>query len=48
VEARVETPAEFADYRDPSARRKTGGRASGRTVVPQCPFVKAWIGKHPE
>ena len=23
-------------------------RAEGLRVVPQCPFVKAWIGKHPE
>jgi predicted GNAT family acetyltransferase len=23
-------------------------RAAGLKVVPQCPFVKAWIGKHPE
>ena len=23
-------------------------RAEGLKVVPQCPFVKAWIGKHPE
>lgn len=22
-------------------------RAEGLKVVPQCPFVKAWIGKHP-
>jgi uncharacterized protein len=23
-------------------------RAEGLKVVPACPFVKAWIGKHPE
>lgn len=23
-------------------------RAEGLRVVPQCPFVKAWIDKHPE
>jgi uncharacterized protein len=23
-------------------------RAEGLRVVPQCPFVKAWIGKHPQ
>jgi hypothetical protein len=23
-------------------------RTAGLKVVPQCPFVKAWIGKHPE
>jgi predicted GNAT family acetyltransferase len=23
-------------------------RAAGLKVIPQCPFVKAWIGKHPE
>ncbi len=23
-------------------------RAEGLTVIPACPFVKAWIGKHPE
>ena len=23
-------------------------RASGRKVIPQCPFVKAWIEKHPD
>lgn len=23
-------------------------RAEGLKVIPQCPFVKAWIGKHPE
>ncbi len=23
-------------------------RAEGLRVVPQCPFFKAWIGKHPE
>ena len=23
-------------------------RAQGLKVIPQCPFVKAWIGKHPE
>jgi len=23
-------------------------RASGRRVVPACPFVKAWIGRHRE
>jgi uncharacterized protein len=23
-------------------------RAEGMTVIPVCPFVKAWIGKHPE
>jgi hypothetical protein len=23
-------------------------RTRGLRVIPQCPFVKAWIGKHPE
>jgi predicted GNAT family acetyltransferase len=23
-------------------------RSAGLKVIPQCPFVKAWIGKHPE
>jgi predicted GNAT family acetyltransferase len=23
-------------------------RAAGMKVIPVCPFVKAWIGKHPE
>ena len=23
-------------------------RSAGLKVMPQCPFVKAWIGKHPE
>jgi predicted GNAT family acetyltransferase len=23
-------------------------RASGTKVIADCPFVKAWIGKHPE
>jgi uncharacterized protein len=23
-------------------------RAAGMQVIAQCPFVKAWIGKHPE
>jgi predicted GNAT family acetyltransferase len=23
-------------------------RAEGMKVIPSCPFVKAWIGKHPE
>ncbi|MDH6257660.1 GNAT family N-acetyltransferase [Bradyrhizobium sp. BR13661] len=23
-------------------------RASGRKVIPQCPFVRAWIEKHPD
>lgn len=23
-------------------------RADGLKVIPQCPFVQAWIGKHPE
>jgi uncharacterized protein len=23
-------------------------RAEALKVIPQCPFVKAWIGKHPE
>jgi uncharacterized protein len=23
-------------------------RAAGMKVIPACPFVKAWIGKHPE
>jgi hypothetical protein len=23
-------------------------RAAGLKIVPQCPFIKAWIGKHPE
>jgi predicted GNAT family acetyltransferase len=23
-------------------------RTAGLKVIPQCPFVKAWIGKHPE
>jgi len=23
-------------------------RAAGMKVIPICPFVKAWIGKHPE
>jgi predicted GNAT family acetyltransferase len=23
-------------------------RAGGLTVIAQCPFVKGWIGKHPE
>jgi predicted GNAT family acetyltransferase len=23
-------------------------RAKGRTVVPICPFLSAWLGKHPE
>ena len=23
-------------------------RAEGLKVIPACPFVKAWIGKHPE
>ena len=23
-------------------------RASGKKVIADCPFVKAWIGKHPE
>ena len=22
--------------------------SAGLKVIPQCPFVKAWIGKHPE
>jgi uncharacterized protein len=23
-------------------------RAAGLTLIPQCPFVKAWIDKHPD
>ncbi|MEU4821646.1 GNAT family N-acetyltransferase [Actinomadura sp. NPDC023710] len=23
-------------------------RAKGRSVVPLCPFIKKWIGKHPD
>jgi predicted GNAT family acetyltransferase len=23
-------------------------RAEGMKVIPGCPFIKAWIGKHPE
>ncbi|MEY9121022.1 GNAT family N-acetyltransferase [Bradyrhizobium yuanmingense] len=23
-------------------------RADGLKLIPQCPFVKAWIGKHPD
>lgn len=23
-------------------------RAEGRTIVPVCPYVKKWLGKHPE
>ncbi|MEI8057501.1 MAG: GNAT family N-acetyltransferase [Actinomycetes bacterium] len=23
-------------------------RSQGKTVLPRCPFIKAWIGKHPE
>ncbi|MGB8652784.1 MAG: GNAT family N-acetyltransferase [Mycobacteriales bacterium] len=23
-------------------------RAKGRTVVPRCPFIRAWIDKHPQ
>ncbi|MFC4906176.1 GNAT family N-acetyltransferase [Actinomadura gamaensis] len=23
-------------------------RSAGRTVVPQCPFIKSWIDKHPD
>ncbi|AEI10696.1 GNAT family N-acetyltransferase [Cellulomonas gilvus] len=23
-------------------------RASGRDVVPLCPYVRAWLGRHPE
>lgn len=23
-------------------------RASGKTVIPTCPFTAAWIGRHPE
>ena len=25
-----------------------GARASGRSVVPLCPFIKGWIEKHPD
>jgi len=25
-----------------------GARAAGRSVVPQCPFIKGWIEKHPD
>jgi len=23
-------------------------RASGRTVIPRCPFIRAWIDRHPD
>jgi uncharacterized protein len=23
-------------------------RASGRKIVPRCPFVRSWIGRHPD
>ena len=23
-------------------------RASGRTLEPRCPFIRAWIGRHPD
>lgn len=45
----VEPQAEGTGVGSTLARRALDdARASGRRVVPACPFVKAWIGRHRE
>ena len=45
----VEPEAEGTGVGSTLARRALDdARASGRRVVPACPFVKAWIGRHRE
>lgn len=45
----VDPQAEGTGVGSTLARRALDdARASGRRVVPACPFVKAWIGRHRE